>query len=452
VVLAVLGVSALAVVLAGIRPSYDGFGFLVWGRQVLHWNLNTDGAPSWKPLPFLFTLPFALAGQVQMWLWMTTAMVGALGGALFAARVAFRITGPAPGRRRFAPYVAGAFAAAGVLGIATYSHLVLIANSDPLIVALCLAAIDCHLSRRPRLAFAALVLASLGRPEAWVFAGLYAVWSWRAVPSMRLLAVLGLALIPAFWFVIPALTSHSWFISGDLALGQATVIHGNKILGVISRLRSLYELPMQLAFLGGVVLAVIRRDRTTLAIAGAAVLWVVIEVGFAYHGWSAVARYMIEPAAVMVVVAAGAVGRLLAETPRPVILRLVGPAAVIALLVTLTPAAESRVRTANQQIQKERAAAKRLERLESVIARDGGLRHIRSCGQPVSYIGLQSTIAWELRMNVGNVGYNPGHSIKRGEPLVFFKPHKLGWQIRPYNTPKAAVARCAGLKADTDDN
>ena len=436
--------------LAGIRPSYDGFGFMVWGRQVLHWNLNTDGAPSWKPLPFLFTLPYALAGHVQMWLWMTTAMAGAFGSAVLAARLAFRLTGPAGGPRRFAPYVAGAFAAVGVLGIGTYSHLVLIANSDPLIVALCLAAIDCHLSRRPRLAFAALVLASLGRPEAWVFAGLYAVWSWRAVPSMRLLAVLGLALIPACWFTIPALTSHSWFISGDLALGQATAIHGNKILGVISRLRSLYELPMQLAFLCGVVLAAIRRDRVTLAISAAAVVWVAIEIGFAYHGWSAVSRYMIEPAAVMVVVAAGAVGRLLAETPRPVVLRLVGPAAVIALLVTLAPAAESRVRTAHQQILKERATAKRLSRLEGVIKQEGGLRRIRSCGQPVSFIGLQSTLAWELQMNVGNVGYNPGNAIRRGEPLVFFKPHKLGWQVRPYNLRREDQARCAGLKVDTD--
>jgi hypothetical protein len=452
VLLAVIAAAVLAVVLAGIRPSYDGFGFLVWGRQVLHWNLNTDGAPSWKPLPFLFTLPYAAVGHVHMWLWMTTAMAGALGSAVLAARLAFRITGPASGRRRFAPYVAGAFAAVGVLGIGTYSHLVLIANSDPLIVLLCLAAIDCHLSRRFRLAFAMLVLASLGRPEAWVFAGLYAVWSWRAVPSMRWLTVPGLALIPALWFTIPALTSHSWFISGDLALNQATVIHGSKILGVISRLRSLYELPMQLAFVCGVVLAAVRRDRVTLAIAGAAVLWVAIEVGFAFHGWSAVSRYMIEPAALMVVVAAGAVGRLLAETPRPVALRLVGPAAVVALLVTLTPAAESRVRDAHHEILKERATAQRLNRLEHVIEREGGLRRIRSCGQPVSFIGLQSTLAWELHMNVGNVGYNPGHAIKRGRPMVLFKPHRLGWQVRPYNLRKADEARCAGLRTDTDFN
>ena len=52
---------------------------MVWGRQVLHWNLNTDGAPSWKPLTFLFTLPYALSrARGQMWLWMVTAVAGAV--------------------------------------------------------------------------------------------------------------------------------------------------------------------------------------------------------------------------------------------------------------------------------------------------------------------------------------------------------------------------------------
>jgi hypothetical protein len=448
VVFAVLAVSALVVVFTGIRPSYDGFGFLVWGRQVLHWNLNTDGAPSWKPLPFLFTLPYAIAGHTQMWLWMVTAVAGAVAGAVFAARVAYRITLPSPGRA-WAPFVAGAFAGIGVLGIGTYSHLVLIANSDPLIVACCLAAVDSHLSGRPRLAFLALVLASLGRPEAWLFAVLYAAWSWRAVPSMRILAVLGLALIPAFWFTIPALTSHSWFISGDLALGQSTVIHGNKILGVISRLRSLYELPMQLAFLCGIVVAALRRDRVTLTIAAAATLWVAIEVAFAYHGWSAVSRYMIEPAAVMVVVAGGAVGRLLVLAPRPLIVRWVGPAAVLVLLVALFPVARTRVHTARTEILKARVSAQRINRLEAVIRTDGGIHRIRSCGQPVSLIGDQSTLAWELGMNVGNVGYNPGRAIDRGKPLVFFQPHKLGWRIRPFNQPPSDKVSCASLKTDT---
>ena len=62
-----------------------------------------------------------------------------------------------------------------------------------------------------------------------------------------------------------------------------------------------------------VVLAVIRRDRTTLALAAAAVLWVIVEIAFALHGWPGVPRYMFPAAAVMVVVAAIGVGELLAS-------------------------------------------------------------------------------------------------------------------------------------------
>lgn len=449
VLVALLGLSTLAVVLSGIRPSYDGFGFLVWGRQVLHWNLNTDGAPSWKPLPFLFTLPYAVTGMLQMWLWMITAVAGAFAGAVFAARATFALVGRCPGRA-WAPYVAGAFAAVGVLGVGTYSHLVLIANSDPLIVAFCLGAIDCHLRGRRQLAFWMLVLASLGRPEAWVPTGLYALWAVRAGVHGRSWLLVGLALIPAFWFTIPALTSHSWFISGDLALNQATVIHGNKVLGVISRLRSLYELPMQLAVLAGAAIAVLRRDRATLAVAGAAVLWLIVEVGFAYHGWSAVPRYMIEPASVLVVVAGTAVGRLLAFRPRPLVLRWVGVVPVVALVVALVPVAKTRVRVTHEEIAKGRAAAARINRLHAVIHREG-IRRIRSCGQPVSRIGFQSTLAWELHMNVGNVGYNPAKAVTRGNPIVVFEPHRLGWRIRPHNMP-ADAADCEALTTDTDFN
>src|ERR1039458_4677129 len=95
-------------------------------------------------------------------------------GGVFAGRIAFRLTGPCPRRRR-APWAAAAFAGIGVLGINGYSEQVLIANSDPIVVTLCLAAIDSHLGGRRRLAFALVVMASLGRPEAWAFAGLYAV-------------------------------------------------------------------------------------------------------------------------------------------------------------------------------------------------------------------------------------------------------------------------------------
>ena len=434
------------VVVTRMRPTYDAFGWLVWGRQVLHWDLNTDGAPSWKPLTFLFTLPYGLArGNAQMWLWMITSSAAALAGGVFAARIAYRLTGPCP-ERRWAPFAAAAFAGIGVLGINGYSELVMIANSDPMVVTLCLAAIDSHLSGRPRLAFALLVLVSLGRPEGWAFAGLYGIWAWRAVPSMRVPVAAGLVLIPLAWFVVPGLTSHSWFISGDLALDSPNIIHGNKVLGVVSRVRGLYELPMQLAVAFALVLAVVRRDRVWLTLAGAAALWVAIEIAFAYHGWSAVGRYLIEPAAVLVVLAGAAVGRALAYRPGGTsALRWAPTALVLCLVVALIPAARSRARSTHQAIDEAHQGATRLSRLEAVIARDGGPARIKACGQPVTALVYQSELAWAIGLNVGEVGYRLGESTQKGVPIVLFTPDGNGWRVRPINMRAGGEAGCDRL-------
>lgn len=448
-VIGVIAAAVLIVALTGMRPGYDAFGWLVWGRQVLHWNLNTDGAPSWKPLTIVFTLPYALAGGAQMWLWLVTAVGGALAGAVFAARIAYRLTRPRAGREP--ALVAAGIAALGVLGMSGYAHQVLIANSDPLLVTLCLAAVDSHLCRRPRVTFGLLVLAALGRPEVWVFAGLYAVWLWRAGSAARVLIVLGVVLIPAFWFAVPALTSHSWLISGDLALNQATAIHGNKAIGVIERLRSLWGLPMQLAVLLGVAIAVVRRDRVALALLAASCLWVAVEIAFALHGWSAVPRYMLEPAALLVVLASAGVGWALGYASRargP--LRWVLPAVGAALIVGLVPGARQTVRVAHHEVGTARVAGRRIDRLTAVIGREGGGARIRACGQPVTFVGYQSTVAWEVGLNVGNVGYRPGKSIDGGQPVVLIRPHKDGWQVLPFNLLRPDREDCARLRLDAD--
>ncbi len=448
----VLAASIAFVVAVDFRPSFDPYGWLVWGHQVLHGHLNTDAAPSWKPLTFIFAVPYALFGHTAVWLWTVTAVAGMLGGAVFAARIAYRLTrsGDAPARRPWAPYVGGAVAGVGVLGINTYSHWTLIANSDPLNVTLLLAAIDGHLSRRPRLAFAVLVLAALGRPEVWPFAGLYAVWLWVRVPAARPWAVGGLVLIAAAWFVVPGLTSKSWLRPGDLALNQRTVIHGSKIVGVVRRWGSLYELPMQIAAGLGVLVAAARRDFETLGLVGCAVLWVIIEIAFAYHGWSAVPRYLLEPAAVMVVVAGAFVGRLLSDTAgRGLVVGVLGPALVLVLLVALVPVARDRERTWRTQISRARDDAKVIDGLSTIVARGGGARRILRCGQPVSYNRLQSTVAWTIGVNVGTVGYNVAKTIARGAPIVVLTPRRSGWRMRPYNQRGAAAAACADLAVDT---
>jgi hypothetical protein len=444
----VLAVAILCVLLINFSPSFDAFGWLVWGHQVLYGHLNTSAAPSWKPLTFLFTVPYALAGQHQARLWMITATAAAFAAPVFGARIAYRLCGPCPGRP-YAPVIAAVLAGCGVIGLGGYWHLIMIGSSDPLVVALCLGAIDFHLGERRRLAFAMLVLASFGRPEAWPFTLLYAVWAWRAVPSMRIMLVIGVLLIPAAWFVIPALTSKSPFIAGNLALGNKDRVQGNKLTGTLTRFLDDEPWPMHVAWLAAVVLAALRRDRTELVLAGAAILWLLVEIAFALHGWPAFPRFLLEPAAVLTVLAGAAAGRAFAiPASAPVALRVAGPVVVGLLVIALLPTVRSRVREAHRLVIAAHSFTTGIDRLHTVVVADGGARGILACGGPVTFIGSQSTLAWEIGLNVGEVGYKPGRAIRSGKPIVLFTYSPGGWEVQPIHIPARDRARCARLRVD----
>jgi hypothetical protein len=447
----ILITAVVIMVVTDMRPEYDAYGWLVWGRQTLHGHLDLNGAPSWKPLTYLFTLPYALAGYGQMWLWMVTAVAAALAGAVIAGHLAYRLTGPTPARR-YAPIAAGVFAGLGVLGISKYWHFILISNSDPMIVALCLGAIDCHLSERFTWAFALLVLGALGRPEVWPFVACYAAWGWRAMPSRRPLLVAGLIIIPLLWFGMPALAARNWLSAGNLAENSVNALHGNKVTGVLGRLIDLYEWPMALAVLAGLIFALWRRAGTILVLAGAALLWVAIEIAFALHGWSAVPRYLFEPAAVLIVIAATGVGRLLAAGPRSRgAVRWLGPAIAAAVVLALIPAARTRARFIHGEISYGRKFARQVDRLHDLVAREGGRARILGCGQPVSALQFQSALAWEVGLNVGNVGWQPPRAIASGNPIVLVQPRGWGWDVRPIHPPSPQCARLRTVTALSED-
>ena len=84
-------VSALLDRRAHTRPGYDAYGWLVWGHQTWRLNLNLGGAPSWKPVPYFFTVPYALFGHYELWLWMITAVAVSLSGVVFAGRIAYQL-------------------------------------------------------------------------------------------------------------------------------------------------------------------------------------------------------------------------------------------------------------------------------------------------------------------------------------------------------------------------
>jgi hypothetical protein len=423
--------STVIIVWAKTRPGFDPFGWLVWGRQTVAGNLNTNAAPSWKPLPYLFTVPYGVFGHYQLWLWMITVLAVSLSGSVFAGRIAYRLTGADPGRR-YAAYVAAVFAGLALLGLSDYWHYMLSAQSDPMIVALCLAAIDCHLSGRPRWAFVLGALAGLGRPEVWLFLGVYSVWAWFRVPSMRWLIVAGIAVMVLLWFGIPALTSRSAFVAASNALGSGRRLRSDRVFGTIQRFRDLNATVLELTALLSVGLAVWRRDRATLGLAAGVCAWVIIEIAFSLHGWPGLGRYMFEPAAVLIAIAGVGVGRLLADPPRIAgIATWAGAVIVAVIVIALVPPAVGRARNEHRDIRVQRVRTTEINRLSGTISRLGGASRFTRCGEPLTRLEYQTILAWLLHVNVSAVGYKYGPAINSRRPIVLFTPvSRGGWRVQ----------------------
>jgi hypothetical protein len=449
VVIVVLLAAVAFVLLTGMRPAYDAYGWLVWGHQTVHLNLDLNAAPSWKPLPFLFTLPYSLIpGDAALWLWMVTAVAGAFAGAVFAGRIAYRLSAPA---HRYARVAGAVFAGIGVLGIAGYWHFVLIATSDPLMTTLCLAAVDAHLSGRRRLAWALLVLASLGRPEAWLVTAAYALWAWRSDPALRNSVLAGLVAVPLLWFGIPAIASGNPLIAGKIEADSTAALPGNRLGGTLDGFTSLYELPMWIAAVAAILLGAVRRERSWIVLIGAAVLWLLTEIAFALHGWAPSPRYMFEPVAVLVVLVGAGIGRVLGVgRHRLALARWAAVAAVAGLLVTLAQPARTRARLAHNGINLGQTWARQIGRLHRVIADAGGPQRVLACGKPVTEIRFQSILAWATNENVADVGWDPPREVKTRQPVVLFEPRWAGWVVRPVNAPRDRRAACARLRTNSD--
>ncbi|MDQ6816409.1 MAG: hypothetical protein M3018_03245 [Actinomycetota bacterium] len=479
---------SLGVVLwGGTRPGYDPYGWLVWGKLTVHFNLDTNGAPAWKPLPFLFTVPFAVVGHYALWLWMTTAVAVSLSGPIFAWRIAFWLS-EAPPERRYAAYAAGAFAAAAVLGISPvagvgvgYTHFIFSAQSDTMIVALCLAAIDCHLCGRRRWAFWLWVLAALGRPEVWPFLGFYAIWAWRAMPSMRKWIVAGVALVPLLWFGVPALTAKSWFVAGSNSLHSPRALHNSLVIGTIQRFERLQATPIWVAAGLATIMAFLsvpvgqlrhprawwaalgHRQRFVLILAAFALTWLVVEIAFVLHGWPGVPRYLFEAAAVVALLAGIFVGRVILDLPRLIAraaprlsekriaprlaTRLGSWGAVLVLAVlagAMLPAAKTALRAERLDLKHERVRATEINRLSTVVKRVGVARII-ACGQPDIPIGYQSVLAWYMGVKIGALYVNPAYDKLHPHSMVKLLPLSNGWVVFSSHVTAASPAACRGL-------
>lgn len=402
-VLACLALACLSL-LGPFAMSYDPWGWLVWGREVTQLSLDTTGGPSWKPLPVLFTTALAPLGDAAPTLWMILARAGGLLGLVAAFRLATRCAGP----------TAGVVACLALLltpddAVGWVRNMVQ-GNIEPLLIALCLWAVERHLDSHRGQALGLGVLAALARPEVWPFLGLYAAGLWWKDPRARWLVAVLVPLVPLLWF------GGDWWGSGDPLTGgnRARVVEEDDELVAQALQRGLEAviLPVWLAALSVVALAVRRRERLVPALGVGALGWIALVVGTTVlFDFAALPRFYAPAAALLSVLAAIGLVRLVRAPARL-------PARValgVALVAVTAPFALSRLIALQTQPIRASSQAPLQADLGVALGRAGGPSAVAGCGAlaiDVSYHSAQPALAWALGVPMDRVerriGEQPG--------------------------------------------
>jgi hypothetical protein len=423
VAIVVLGLTALTF-LAPSAPTYDPWAWIIWGREILHFDLSTVDGPSWKPLPVLLTTPFALFGSLAPDLWLFVARAGAIAGVVMAFRVARRLGG----------LPAGA-AAAAAYAIAPWTlRNAALGNSEGILVALVLAAIDRHIAGRYRHAFLFALGAGLLRPEVWPFLGLYGLWLfWRDSGARKLVAI-GFAALPVLW-LLPELWG-----SGDLLRAAHRAQNpradsaafaddpvGEVIRQFAAMLTPVVKVAVPVLAVGWLVSGAPwrREQRVSLALSIAGTVWVAEVALMTNDGFSGNNRYLIMPAALACVLGGTALGWLVRALPA-VVMRRPWLLALIAVVGAAGFAAPSVHRLDNVRASVY-AQARLTDGLPGVTERAGGHHRLLACGTPYTGAFQVPAVAWQLRVHTTAVrsASAPGDAPP-AVPAVVFRARMSG--------------------------
>ena len=286
--------------------AFDPWAWVGWGRDVTRLELDTAGGPSWKPLPVVATTVLAAAGEAAPALWLVVARAGGLLALAGAAALAYRLVPPRAGAAPAAP----AAATAAVLTIALsgwWFFNTALGNSEGLLVAAAVWAVVAHLDGRPRAALGLLVAASLLRPEAWPFLGLYALYLWRSRQEPLGVLLLALAPVPLLWFGPDVLDAGGALGASDAARGtaspQSAVYADVPALEVLADFAALVTWPVLALAAAGAALG----GRTARLVAAGAIGWVVLVAAMTQAGYAGNPRYNVVPAAFACVLAGAGV-------------------------------------------------------------------------------------------------------------------------------------------------
>lgn len=428
----ILGAAALSL-LAPFTLLYDPWGWLIWGREILAFELDTGAGPSWKPLAAIIATVLAPTGDAAPELWLLVARAGWLAAVALAWRLAAELVFPsslattvaerwAPRRVARARFAAGAIAAVGLVVLydpfTSWARQFAGGLSEPLAVALVLGAIDRGLARRHGVALALGFAAALLRPEAWPLLALYGLWLWGFEPRLRTWLVGAGVALPVLWLA-PDLLGSGDALTGASRAREATGSPPGEALEALGRAANLVPVGLWIAAAYAVASAWRARESAIPVLAAGALVWIATVVVLAAAGFAGLPRFAAPAAAVGCVL--GGVG----------LVRMLGaidgmrrsPARVLAIVSTALVAGAFALQAGirGAEIPGELQSAARYG--DSV----GELRDLASrlrdrtaaCEPPATTAFLSMTaLAWELDVPVADVGVRTKTPPARGVVYV----------------------------------
>jgi hypothetical protein len=410
---AVAGCLALAALslLGPWEPTYDPWAWLLWGRQITGGDLDTTGGPSWKPLTVLLTTVFSLFGDdAAPRLWLLVARAGGLLALVFAFRVAARVGGPA----------AGVVAAGGLLLVDGFASNVMRGNSEGLLVALTLWAVERHADGRRRDAFLLGVAAGLLRPEVWIFVAPYGLWlvrgAWAGPARARTVALVALAgvALPVLWFVPEWVASGSPLRGASRAREPVPGSPGEADFPFLEVFRNASDaVPYPVAVLGVVAVAAAliarprdARGRLVLALAAIATVLMLEVALLAQAGTTGNVRYVTLPAALVCVL--GGIGAVeLVRTLRGALRPRARWAALAGVVAVSAPLLVANAERLDRQLDRAAAEGRLAAELPDVLERAGGRDAVASCRPLFTDPFLTQLVAYRLHVRGIEVGIHP---------------------------------------------
>ena len=384
-------------------PTYDPWSWILWGREIFEGDLSTVDGPSWKPLPVILTTLTAPLGDASAQIWVAVARAGAIATIPLAYLLASRLAGP----------VAGVGAAAGLTLMPWWIRHNALANSEGIMVALVFGAILAHTKRERGWAFALGVGAGLLRPEAWPFLGLYALFLLYEDRARLARLAAGLATLPVLWLGPELWGSGNAFRASDRAQEPNPNSPAFADQPAMEVIRDAIDMVPRAALYGAVLTLVgvaLRRGparearATALALAVLGAAWIGLVAAMTVRGFSGNQRYLMVPAALIIVLGAvGIVWALQALVRRHVPAVASALAALALAAVFVAPDADALPDTL-RGVEYQADLTADLERL---VDDAGGRDRLNGCGHAYTGPFLVPQVAWRLGLHIHQVDLDP---------------------------------------------